>query len=285
MVALNCLVVTADDFGLSREVNEAVEIGHLTGILSAASLMVAAPAAADALERAKRAPSLRVGLHVALTDARPALPPERIPLLVDKNGRLRSDLARFGAELALSRAMRRQMRAEIEAQFRAFQATGFMLDHVSVHQHYHLHPLVGAMVIDAGRRYGMRAIRVPRELRSLIPGDGARRRVEDALSFRLAAKVKRVGLVTPDAVFGLRWSGEFTNARMRYLLERLPHGFWEIYTHPATSDAFLGHAPGYRYADELRALTDPANAEALRISGRRLCGYQDIVGVASTPIM
>ncbi|HTR12190.1 MAG TPA: hopanoid biosynthesis-associated protein HpnK [Roseiarcus sp.] len=282
MVPLNCLVVTADDFGLSREVNEAVEIAHLTGILSAASLMVAGTAAADALERAKRMSRLRVGLHVAVTDARPALPPEQIPRLVDENGRLRPDLARLGAELALSGATRRQMRAEVEAQFQAFQSTGLKLDHVSVHQHYHLHPVVGAMVIDVGRQYGVRAIRVPRELRGFIPEGGSSRRVEDALSRRLAERVKRVGLMTPDAVFGLRWSGRLTKARLRYLVEKLPHGFWEIYAHPATSDAFLGHAPGYRYADELSALTDPANAEALRLSGRRLCGYQDVVGSAST---
>ncbi|NWP61353.1 ChbG/HpnK family deacetylase, partial [Escherichia coli] len=53
------LVVTADDFGLSREVNEAVEQAHREGILTAASLMVSAPAAADAVARARRMPGLR----------------------------------------------------------------------------------------------------------------------------------------------------------------------------------------------------------------------------------
>jgi len=281
MVALNCLVVTADDFGLSREVNEAVEIGHESGILSAASLMVAGRAAADAVARARRSPRLRVGLHVAVTNAEPALPPERIPRLVDSHGRLRSDLARFGAELALSRTMRRQMRAEVEAQFEAFQATGLKLDHVSVHQHYHLHPAVCAMVLDAARRHGAEAIRVPRELREFIPDAGSPRRVEDALSRRMAERVRRFGFFAADAVFGLRWSGALTKARMRHLLQKLPSGVFEIYTHPATSDAFQGHAPGYRYADELCALTDPMNAEALRLSGRRLCGYQDAASLAS----
>jgi len=42
---LNRLIVTADDFGLATEVNEAVEIAHRSGILSAASLMVASPGA------------------------------------------------------------------------------------------------------------------------------------------------------------------------------------------------------------------------------------------------
>ena len=62
------LVVTADDFGLSLEVNEAVEQAHREGILTAASLMVSAPAAADAVARAKRLPSLRVGLHLVLVE-------------------------------------------------------------------------------------------------------------------------------------------------------------------------------------------------------------------------
>ena len=40
------LIITADDFGLDLAVNEAVERGHRDGVLTAASLMVAAPAAA-----------------------------------------------------------------------------------------------------------------------------------------------------------------------------------------------------------------------------------------------
>ena len=36
--------------------------------------MVASPAAADAVRRARALPGLRVGLHVVLVEARPALP-------------------------------------------------------------------------------------------------------------------------------------------------------------------------------------------------------------------
>src|SRR5215469_9338832 len=58
------LIVCADDFGLDVAVNEAVEEAHRHGILSCASLMVAGPAAADALARARRLPTLGVGLHL-----------------------------------------------------------------------------------------------------------------------------------------------------------------------------------------------------------------------------
>ncbi len=81
------LVVTADDFGVAIEVNEAVELAHRDGILTAASLMVAGDAAGDAVERARRSPRLGVGLHLVLVEGRPMLPANEVPDLVDPEGR------------------------------------------------------------------------------------------------------------------------------------------------------------------------------------------------------
>ncbi len=162
------LVVTADDFGLSLEVNEAVEQAHREGILTAASLMVSAPAAADAVARAKRLPSLRVGLHLVLVEAWPTLPPAALPDLAGPDGLLRADMAKLGLDFARRPAARRQLAAEIEAQFEAYRATGLPLDHVNAHKHFHVHPLIAGAVLRIGRRYGMRAIRVPREPREIL---------------------------------------------------------------------------------------------------------------------
>src|SRR6185437_12516957 len=85
------LIVTADDFGLHEAVNEAVEKAARAGTLTAASLMVSAPAAADAVRRAHALPRLRVGLHLTLADGRAELPPEAIPHLVDASGRFGRD--------------------------------------------------------------------------------------------------------------------------------------------------------------------------------------------------
>jgi len=81
------LIVCADDFGRDLAVNEAVEIAHRDGILSTASLMVAAPEAADAVQRARRLPGLRVGLHLVLVDGAAVLPPGDIAGLVAPDGR------------------------------------------------------------------------------------------------------------------------------------------------------------------------------------------------------
>ena len=62
------LIFSADDFGLTLTVNEAVARAHTEGVLTQASLMVAAPAAADAVARARILPALIVGLHLVLVD-------------------------------------------------------------------------------------------------------------------------------------------------------------------------------------------------------------------------
>jgi hypothetical protein len=83
--------------------------------------------------------------------------------------------------------------------------------------------------------------------------------------------------VVPDAVFGLAWSGAMTAARVAALLDNLPDGTSEIYTHPATSDAFAGHAPGYRYTDELAALTSGEAIAAAKRSGAMRGGFVDVL--------
>src|SRR5579859_1255810 len=120
---LKNLIITADDFGAAVEVNEAVERAHRDGILSAASLMVAGAAAADALARARTMPRLRVGLHLVLVEGKPVLPADKVPDLVDATGHFRTDMARAGAAMFFRPRVRAQLKAEIQAQFAAFAAT------------------------------------------------------------------------------------------------------------------------------------------------------------------
>jgi predicted glycoside hydrolase/deacetylase ChbG (UPF0249 family) len=61
-----CLIVNADDFGLSSGVNQGVIGAHEHGIVTSASLMVRWPAATAAAEYARARPELSVGLHLDL---------------------------------------------------------------------------------------------------------------------------------------------------------------------------------------------------------------------------
>jgi hopanoid biosynthesis associated protein HpnK len=243
--------------------------------------MVGAPAAADAIERARALPSLRVGLHVVLVDGEPISPAAQIPALVDAAGCLPNSLVGLSVRSAANSSVRRQINAEIAAQFAAFRATGLPLDHVNTHRHFHLNPIVAAAIVRIGRQYGMRALRVPLEpWRVVADIDPHTHRLAGRIVAPWAAwirhQVRRAGLITADAVFGLAWSGAMTKARVVSLLGRLPPGFVEIYLHPATTNAFAGAAPGYRYADEFAALCDADCIAAARRSGYAIGGYADV---------
>ena len=235
------------------------------GALTCASLMISERAAADAVARARTLPDLGVGLHVAVADARPMLNPARIPDLVDRSGRLRNDLFASSVTIFARPSVRRQLAAEIEAQFEAFAATGLSLDHVNVHKHLHLHPTAAGMIFDIGRRYGMRALRIPSE----PVGAGLAAALMRWWAGRLGERARREGLNVNDHLLGLAATGRMTEAETLTLLDRLPPGVTELYFHPATSrpPELSGPMPGYRHMDELAALMSPALGAKLAAMG------------------
>ncbi len=108
------------------------------------------------------------------------LAPPLIPDLVDARGWFPSDQLRLGCNYFFRPRVRRQLRAEIRAQFEAFAATGLRLDHANAHKHMHLHPTIGRLLVTIGREFGLRAVRIPFEPPSVLaacgtpPGIGAR---------------------------------------------------------------------------------------------------------------
>jgi hopanoid biosynthesis associated protein HpnK len=267
------LIVNADDFGVAPEVNEAVERAHRTGILGSASLMVGAPAADDAVLRARRMPNLAVGLHLVLVSGRPVLPPERVPDLVDERGEFPTDLARAGVRFFFRSRVRRQLEDEIRAQFARFAATGLRLDHVNAQCHMHVHPTVFRLILQVGRDFGMRAVRIPCE-----PLRIAYRAAGDRLGARLGygvvtapwlalmrSRARRNGIACNDYAFGVNDAGAMTEARVVRLIESLPEGVTEMFFHPATA-AFAGADPGtghYAWTGELAALTSERVRDAV----------------------
>lgn len=274
---MKTVIVTADDFGVSTQVNAAVEQAHRAGVLTVASLMVTGVAAADAVARARRMPALGVGLHIALAETPPALPASHIPDLVDAHGAFRVEALPVALALVGRASVRRQLEAEIDAQFALFAGTGLALDHVNTHKHMHLHPVIAAMLLKVGRRHGMAAVRAPVEDRAALAKVERVGGLDIARPFarHVRRSARSAGMKVPDRVFGLAWSGAMHAARLRGVLEHLPDGVSEIYLHPATGRYPLS-APGYRYEAELAALLDPDMREIVGRDGIRLARFADL---------
>jgi chitin disaccharide deacetylase len=265
------LIITADDFGLHSRVNLAVERAHRHGVLTAASLMVGAPAATDAVARARALPQLRVGLHLVLADGASIMPREEIPTLLDEHGRFGNDMAREGVRFFFFQQVRRQLAREIRAQFEAFVKTGLSLDHVNTHKHFHVHPTVLGLILEIGRDYGMRAMRLPFEM-------GAPLWIKPWVVMA-RARMERAGIAHNDYVVGIARSGQMDEAAMLASLRALPHGVIEIYCHPAVEgDGSLSEGMQfYRHADELEALMSPRVAAAIDAAAVHVGGFCDVL--------
>jgi hopanoid biosynthesis associated protein HpnK len=224
---------------------------------------------------------LRVGLHLVLVEGRPVLPTDRVPDLVDASGHFRTDMARAGAAMFFRPKVRAQLKAEIQAQFAAFAATGLAFDHVNAHKHFHLHPTIAALMVETGKAYGVKGARVPLEPQAVLARIEPHKRsgvvaLTAPFARGLQRRLRRAGIMAPDSVFGLAWSGAMTPARLKGVIEYLPEGLSEVYLHPATG-GYVGSAPGYQYTGELAALTDPDLPALLAARAIRTGGFGDFL--------
>jgi hopanoid biosynthesis associated protein HpnK len=280
------VIVTGDDFGLAVPMNEAIVEAHRRGILTTASLMVGEEAAADAVERARQEPLLRIGLHLALVEGHSILPPPSIPDLVNARGEFSNNPTRAGFNFMLRPGIRDQLEAEIRAQFQAFRKTGLALDHVNAHDHMHLHPRILNLILKVGREYGLRAVRLPNE--PPLPSWRASRK---SLAARLASwlflspltsfmksRLRQEQVRSNDFIFGLIDSGAMTTELVTRFVEHLPEGVTEIYFHPATRrcaevDRTMSK---YRNEEEFRALTSNVLLEAFKAAGVERIAFSDL---------
>lgn len=273
---LKQLIVTGDDFGASPPVNEAIEAAHRQGILTTTCLMVGGEAADDAVARVRQLPELGVGLHVVVVRGRSVLPPAAIPDLVDAEGRFDTNLVRAGFRYFFLPRVRRQLAAEIRAQFEAFRRAGLVLDHVNAHNHMHVHPTVLGLIVRIGREYDLKAVRVPFERWA---GGGVAGRIGWAfLAVWIAlmkGRLRQAGLRFNDYAYGVSDCGQMDRDRLVSLLAQLPEGVSEVFSHPATRRwaGIEPEAEGFRFEDEFKALVDPAVRAAVAGSGAQMITF------------
>jgi len=268
------LIVNADDFGRSHSINLAVAQAHEDGILTAASLMVNEAGFEEAVELARQRPRLGVGLHLTLICGHSALPPEEIPKLVDPQGRFTDNPVAAGFRYYFNRTLVPQLQAEIEAQFKKFRATGLRLDHVNGHLHLHLHPVVFRILRTRAKEWGITHLRLTCEpfwMNTRLARGRWLYRISHALiGRRLSAAARgelpRLGIKHTQQVFGLLQDSHVDEEYVRKLLQALPPGDSELYSHPSLD----------QFRHEFDALVSPRVKAQVQALGIPLIRYQDL---------
>jgi hopanoid biosynthesis associated protein HpnK len=276
------VVITADDFGLSREVNAGVIRAHREGVLTAASLMVAGAACDEAVELARENPPLDVGLHVVVCRGSSVLPANRIGGLVDAAGRFAHNPTLTGMRYFFDRRIRGELRDELRAQVERHLELVGRLAHLDGHLNFQAHPVVSQILIELAGEYSVPSIRIPREpvLTTLaLARDHPGRKLVEAVIFRSLArrmrrKSARRGIISSDWLFGLHQSGNLSEDYVVGVIARLRPGTTEIYCHPA---ADVGATPPSAAAQrEVEILTSPRVRSALMAAGARLTTFAEL---------
>jgi hopanoid biosynthesis associated protein HpnK len=256
---MKALIVNADDFGFSPEVNAAVLRAHREGILTSASLMVAEPHADEAARIARENPGLDVGLHAVVCRGRSVLPHAEIAPVVDAAGQFPQNPVMAGLRWFFARDLHRRLAAELRAQVeRHLELVGY-LNHIDGHLNFHVHPIVADILVDLAVEYKVPCLRLPRERVTVtmrLRRDHAARKLVEAMIFRtLSRRTRRLmrerGLESTDWLFGLHQSGHLDEDYIIAIIENLREGATELYFHPALDIGGTPPAPSAQIEAEI----------------------------------
>ena len=234
------LILTADDFGLWPEINDAVVAGYESGVVSSASLRVSATASHSAAVAARIRPALSVGLQLVLCDGHSTLPRRHIRDLVDSTGRFVDRPLEAAWHYRRSGGLRDQLKAEIRAQIEKFLSTGLYLSFVSGHHNLHLHPTVLALLKELAEDYPIHGLRRPcTRLVEYEKRSGAAH-FEARMERSLIGSIVQYGglrarsFVGPDRVDVLSPNRPATEGEVAARLESLPGGVTELVARPGS---------------------------------------------------
>ena len=269
MSARKQLVVNADDFGFTTDVNEGIVEAHRRGIVTATTLMANGAAFEDAVRLARETPTLDVGCHLVLVSGSSPLTGKPYPATV----------ARLLAAMA-----KRQIRVydELAAQVRRVVEAGIQPTHLDTHKHTHLWPPVLEAVARLAGESGIGWVRRPFDLplttlRGAVPV--ARRMTSAGLGFlrkRFHRVLSRHGCRTTGHFAGFQITGLYRTAELVELLGAIPEGSTELMVHPGRCREALRQARTRLKESrerELAALVAAETRQAIERHGIELVNY------------
>jgi hopanoid biosynthesis associated protein HpnK len=287
------LIVNADDFGLSEGINQAVMLGHRQGIITSATLMANGAGFATAVEMARTAAALGVGVHLNLTEGTPVSAPSGIPSLVNARGLFTHTVAQLGWHSLAGSISLLEVERELRAQIEKVLAAGVAVTHLDGHKHVHLTPAIGRIVLRLATEYGIRGLRCPCEgftdviwLLRHNPRAAPRLLRQYGVSRmlwwqarRVSRACQRAGLQHPAGFYGLTATGFLDTEVLQRIICQLPEGTSELMCHPGYVDDQLQRTPTRLLAQrerELQALVQPEIRRLIAQEGVALISYRDL---------
>src|SRR6516164_1415614 len=160
---MRSLIVNADDLGWTEGVNRGIADAHRNGIVTSASLLANGAAFDDAVKTAGQLPGLGVGVHLNLSDGRPAAPPREVTSLLNEVGEFSGGPQSLLLRLTAGRVDPGEVEKEWDAQIQKVRAAGIRPTHLDGHKHVQMLPGLFAVALRLAKKHGIPALRVSLE--------------------------------------------------------------------------------------------------------------------------
>lgn len=162
-------IVSADDYGISKEITDQILESFDGGALSSVSILANGQAFDHAMDEYKKRPDLRLSIHLNLSEGASLLSSKEIPLLVNKNNEFCHSFLSLWFKYLLSNAQDRQLlRLQVQQELRAqINKVREIVPHAAInvdgHRHIHLVPFVFDALLGLRHEFGLSYIRLLRE--------------------------------------------------------------------------------------------------------------------------
>ncbi len=284
----NYLVINADDFGLSREVNKGILAAHKKGCLTSTSLMANGPMFRQGVEMSRSVPRLGIGVHLNLVRGKPISKSQLVSRLVDERGIFPGTVTSMMRRFMQSSVSLDQAEHECMAQIEHIIQTGIRPTHIDSEKHLHMYPPLFKRVARLAVSYGIRWIRVVRE--NMIPWKTKPTMTQTckALVLRVLARsclksAEEAGLMFTDSFYGVLHAGHMVGEVYDDIFERIRPGVAEIICHPgfkseSNTDSDLGlYFLEETRQDELNTLLDKTLIDKMRNKKINLVNFGDLI--------
>ncbi|MCR5261797.1 MAG: ChbG/HpnK family deacetylase [Candidatus Gastranaerophilales bacterium] len=152
------IIINADDFGMSRTVNQAIVEGYNNGILTSTCIMANMPSFEDAVRKLKDIDGIGLGVHLNIIEHKSILKTrEKNSKLYDKDGKFNNGFLKM-----IIKSFDEDFMFEVEQEFRA-QIEAVLEyakpDHLDSHVHTHAIPKIFELVCKLAKEYNIPCVR------------------------------------------------------------------------------------------------------------------------------
>lgn len=282
------LILNADDYGLCRAANDAVEELFKNGRLKSSTIMLPCAKAEDAVKFSIDNPQYAIGIHLTMTSEWNTYrwqPLSGGKTLVDENGYMWKNSTQVGKNASYE-----DLEAEIKAQVDKAHSLGMKPSHLDNHMgslygHFTMRFGLLKMTLRLCGDYGYAFRMFTKTDKRLCPA-GVPYPAFSLLKLFSKHWGKKYNVIMPDYMLFPDWNEDMKNNGYEHYREQilklwtdLPDGVTETFIHPCKEDEELKEIMGgwqYRVW-EYNVINDPATHEYLKAHGVELISYRDLI--------